>query len=379
MDERRFLRLLFARVSRPWVTMGLLALNTLIFALMVLRGANPLHVEGVRLVAAGALYGPLTLDGQPWRLFTAFFLHGGILHLAFNMFALWQAGGLVERLFGHGRYLGIYLGAGLAGSVMSLWWRPAVLSVGASGAIFGVYGALLGFMLVERAAMPRDLMRELRTSALGFIGFSLFAGFVMTAVDNAAHIGGLLGGLALGAALAHPLDQRFTPGFFLRATMGVVAAGLVAAGLWWQVEGRTAGQREAATQARAELRGLAFADRDLTRRGNQVFQQFLRSEMPPEQAAQTIERELLPAWQSVIMALSATAVRDPALRPWLDYAQARRNALQALARAIATGDEVWLQRALRWQQQADALARAPADVPGKEKDAAQGKGADDAR
>lgn len=363
MDERRFLRLLFARVSRPWVTMGLLALNTLVFALLVLRGANPLHLESVRLVAAGALYGPLALDGQPWRLFTAFFLHGGILHLAFNMFALWQAGGLVERLFGHGRYLAIYLGAGLAGSVLSVCWRPSVLSVGASGAIFGVYGALLGFMLVERAAMPRDLMRELRTSALGFIGFSLFAGFVMTAVDNAAHIGGLLGGLALGAALAHPLDQRYSFGFFVRASLGVVATALIAAGLWTHVEGRTAGQREAAAQARAELRGLAFADQDLTRRGNAVFQAFLRGELPPEQASQAIERELLPAWQAVITALSTTAARDPALRPWLAYAQARRSALQDLARAIATGDEVWLERALQWQQRADALARVPAQVP----------------
>ena len=102
----------------------------------------------------GSNFGPLTWTGEEWRLLTSAFLHFGLIHIALNMFALYQGGGLVERLFGSTRFAVIYLLSALSGSVASGWWDPLRNSAGASGAIFGVYGALLAFLAVRRADIP---------------------------------------------------------------------------------------------------------------------------------------------------------------------------------------------------------------------------------
>ncbi len=98
----------------------------------------------------GANWGPLTTAGEWWRILTACFLHFGIVHLLCNMYALLLAGLLAERLFGNWFYLAIYIGTGLASSLTSLWWHPELICAGASGAIFGVYGALLGYLVNQR-------------------------------------------------------------------------------------------------------------------------------------------------------------------------------------------------------------------------------------
>ena len=155
----------------------------------------------------GSNYGPLTLQGQWWRLFTSMFVHFGILHLALNMFALYQTGRMVERMFGSLHFLLLYVFAGLSGSMVSLWWHPMINSAGASGAIFGVFGGLLAFMLNPKNAVPRAVMTAHRNSTVFFIGFNLLNGFTHAGIDNGAHIGGLLGGIVFGFLLARPLDM----------------------------------------------------------------------------------------------------------------------------------------------------------------------------
>ena len=93
----------------------------------------------------GANFGPKTMDGQWWRLFTSMFLHFGIIHIGFNMWVLWNVGRLVERLVGNFGFALLYVVSGLLGSVASLAWNPTTISAGASGAVFGVVGALIGF------------------------------------------------------------------------------------------------------------------------------------------------------------------------------------------------------------------------------------------
>ena len=102
----------------------------------------------------GSNFGPLTWTGQPWRLLTSAFIHFGVIHLAFNMYALYRGGVLTERLYGSARFAVIYLLSAIAGSVVSGWWDPLRNSAGASGAIFGVYGALLVFFAMRRADIP---------------------------------------------------------------------------------------------------------------------------------------------------------------------------------------------------------------------------------
>ena len=154
------------------------------------------------LLKLGANHAPLVMQGEAWRLVAAMFLHGGLLHIGLNMFALYQAGQIVERLFGAGGFLLLYLGAGIAGNVASMWWNPQAVSVGASGAVFGVYGALLAYLRAQPGSMPMSVFNQIRSSTLAFIGYSLFAGVALPGIDNGAHVG--------GSALRH--GYRLRPG-----------------------------------------------------------------------------------------------------------------------------------------------------------------------
>ncbi len=354
MDEQLFIERLFARMSLPWVTIALIAANVLVFASMVLAGGDPLSLDGARLIAGGALYGPAVLQGEFWRLASAMFLHGGLVHIGFNMFALWQAGALVERLFGHSRFLLLYLGSGLFGAFTSLWWKPAVLSVGASGAIFGVYGALLGFILGAREAMPLGLMRELRSSALGFVGFSLFAGFAIPGIDNAAHLGGLGGGLLLGFGLARPLDSRFEGRAVLRATACIAVALALMALLWCGIKPAQM-QLQRQLEFERSVRMLTMTDHALARRTAVLVEAFLDGTVAAQQARRSFEQDLLPRWDALILSLSAQAAGDARRETLIAYAKARRNAVAALGRAAATGKPRWIKEAFAWQRRANTL------------------------
>jgi hypothetical protein len=119
-----------------------------------------------------------------------------------NVWALLAVGLLVERLFGQVAYLCIYLAAALVGGCSTVWWSPNVVSVGASGAIFGVYGALLAYVVRHPDSIPRRVLADLRKSTGGFILFNVAYGMSHAGIDNAAHIGGLVGGFACGLPLS---------------------------------------------------------------------------------------------------------------------------------------------------------------------------------
>jgi rhomboid protease GluP len=108
-------------------------------------------------IAWGSNFGPYTTEGEWWRLFTSLFIHFGIAHLLLNMFALTAFGPLVERLFGSVNFLFVYLLAGIAGSLASIAWNPGINSAGASGAIFGILGALMAVQLRAGATIPMDI------------------------------------------------------------------------------------------------------------------------------------------------------------------------------------------------------------------------------
>jgi rhomboid protease GluP len=190
------------------VTIALVAINIVVFVLMLMNGAGLFTHDGTVAVRWGSNLGRLTMAGQWWRLFTSTFIHFGLLHIALNMAALYQTGRTVERMFGSGHFLILYLFAGLSGSMASILWHPAVNSAGASGAIFGVFGGLLAFLINPDNAIPRSVISEHRPSTVAFIGFNLVSGFILPGVDNGAHIGGLLGGLVFGFLLARPIDLK---------------------------------------------------------------------------------------------------------------------------------------------------------------------------
>lgn len=190
------------------VTPILIGANLLVFVAMALAGAGLLVPDPAVHVRWGSNFGPRTLDGEWWRLGTSMFLHYGALHLLLNMWVLHAYGTVAERLYGSAHFLTLYLCAGLTGSLTSVWWHPAVNSAGASGAIFGVFGGLLAFLVHRTNGVPPSIMVSHRNSMLLFLGYNLFFGFVHPGIDNAAHLGGLASGFLLGLVLARPLDAR---------------------------------------------------------------------------------------------------------------------------------------------------------------------------
>lgn len=177
------------------VTPILMYLNIGIFILMVASGVNAMEPTSESLLAWGANFRPSTLGGELWRLFTSCFLHIGFFHLAMNMYALWYIGILLEPLLGSFKFALAYLLTGIFSSVASLWWNDLVVSAGASGAIFGMYGVFLSMLTTN--LIPKAERKQLLTSIGIFIVYNLIYG-LKGGVDNAAHIGGLVSGCILG-------------------------------------------------------------------------------------------------------------------------------------------------------------------------------------
>ncbi|SHK96978.1 rhomboid family intramembrane serine protease [Hymenobacter psychrotolerans] len=190
-------------VFRPrrgfFVTPLLLHANLVVFLLMGLSGVSLLSPAGPDLVAWGSNFSPL-FPAQPWRLLSSVFLHSGPAHLLLNLSALLLLGLMAESKAGSRRWLLIYLLSGIGGSLASLWWHTrGVNSVGASGAIFGLYGLLLALLLTQRTALSRQERAGMLGLLLYFALGSLVGGLDGPGLtDNAAHVGGLLTGLLAG-------------------------------------------------------------------------------------------------------------------------------------------------------------------------------------
>ena len=183
----------------------LLSVNLFLFGLMMLAtirarggefGGNLLFggIDVLTLVRFGAKYGFLIADGEWWRFVTPIFLHGSLIHIAFNSWVLFDLGPAVEGLYGSQKFLVLYITTGAASFVASYLWNPNVPSVGASGAIFGLIGAMIAYGYRNR----RTVSEAVRNMFVRWAVYILLFGLIVPGIDNAAHIGGLVSGLAFG-------------------------------------------------------------------------------------------------------------------------------------------------------------------------------------
>jgi rhomboid protease GluP len=197
--ERRYARAIFSRATP--ITYALLAANVGVFLLMEVVSGGTTDLP--TLIAFGAKTNGLLQSGEWFRLITPIFIHAGLLHLLLNSYALWVVGMQVERLYGSARFLLIYLLSGVggvAGSYLGQTFLHKTFdapSVGASGAIFGLFGVLAVFGFRYRREMPPAIRRAMTAGVLPVIIINLFIGFSIQFIDNSAHIGGLLTGAAL--------------------------------------------------------------------------------------------------------------------------------------------------------------------------------------
>lgn len=235
----------------PAVVALIVAANVLLFVLQLSKGMSATEPMMADLIRWGANLAPFTLLGEPWRLFTSMFLHIGLLHLAVNMYMLIALGPIVEREFGKLRFALVYLVSGLFGSIASALWNahhsvtrnalvmgqlietsslPLVIAAGASGALMGICGALLGRILVSGSSANDQAAIGMKGPLVQTIAINLVMGFINSGIDNACHIGGLVAGLVLGMMFSKLSFGRDTA---KQAGAAIAVSAACIAGIYW--------------------------------------------------------------------------------------------------------------------------------------------------
>jgi rhomboid protease GluP len=361
--------LMHGRLALTPVTVALVGINLAVFAAMLVNGAGLWHSPNGVQLAWGAGFGPATKDGEWWRLGTAMFLHFGLMHLALNMWALWDGGRLVERLYGSLRFAALYFAGGLTGNLASLIAHgDQAVSGGASGAVFSVYGALLVCLWRERRQVHPVEFRWLFGGAAVFSAATMGFGLLIPGIDNAAHIGGLISGALVGAALVRPLSRESPKigrsRWAAAAAYGVAVIALVASipapRYRWQEE----------LQAREEIRKFIGDDRRIIDRWQQILDAGRQGGASFEQLAAQIDTDVTREYRESFEQLSAIHL-DPAapsamtLDVLRKYTQLRGDASQSLAEALGMNDPVRIREALEMARRAPYIARGmepPQDV-----------------
>lgn len=178
------------------ITNVIIAINVIVFLISAVLSRSIGDINTYVLVMMGAKVNVLISQGQVYRLITCMFLHGGIMHLLFNMYALYCLGDLIEDVYGKVNYIIIYMVSGLCSSILSYMISPSI-SVGASGAIFGMFGAALIFALKKKNEIGMQFLNNM----IMVIGLNIVIGLTNSGIDNAAHFGGLIGGVILSFIL----------------------------------------------------------------------------------------------------------------------------------------------------------------------------------
>jgi membrane associated rhomboid family serine protease len=284
--------------GKPWVAPVIVAINIAVFVAMAISIKRLGQFTAPELLAWGANFGPLTVNGQWWRVVTALFVHFSLLHLALNMWAFWNVGRLSERLFGHGTLLFLYVATGILASLSSIAWNPSLSSVGASGAIFGVFGGFLAFLSRQRRQIPAVMGRKHWISTLAFVLFNLVSGAIQPGIDNAAHVGGLLSGFVLGYILARPLDAAVRRQFPVNQSIGAGAFMFVAVfAAIWQARGIGSGLTIPEQYFRTRSAYVSGEAQNL-RLWNELAARASAGSISDAELGQRFEQDILPFWQT---------------------------------------------------------------------------------
>lgn len=353
--------LMRGRLALTPATVTLVAANVLVFAAMLANGAGLWHSPNHVQLAWGAGFGPATKDGQWWRLGTAMFLHFGLVHLGMNMWALWDGGRLVERLYGSLRFFGIFLASGLTGNLLSLIVAAdRAVSGGASGAIFGIYGALLVWLWRERRTVHQTEFRWLFGGATLFTAATIGLGLLIPGIDNAAHIGGLVTGALLGAAAAQPLPGRIAAAG-RRQWVAAAAYALMVTVLIMRIPDPLYRWKDE-LQARSEVRDFLVTDQMIAQRWQELMSASKKGGASFEELAGRIESDITMEYQQSFEQLSslnldAAAPSAETVAILKRYAQLRSEASHLLAEGIRMKDQKMIDDALEKARQAPYLAR----------------------
>jgi membrane associated rhomboid family serine protease len=343
----QFRATLSAITPYAFVTPTIVLVNVAVFAALSLSTGTILLPDVETMVQWGANFAPLTTTGQWWRLVTSMFLHFGILHLAVNMWVLWAVGRLVERIVGNAAFAVAYLTAGFLGSVASVLWNTGVVSAGASGAVFGVFGLLIGFLLLHRKSIPWKALNEHRNAALVFLALNLIFGFGLgvfgiKGIDMAAHVGGLIAGFGCGLLLSQEISPQATMTRWVR-TVALTAVALVVCGASVYFLPDAGAMNRSTT---AEISKITADVNQLDRRAQSTYQatvaQYEQRRISPAEAQWQIERDIVADYVDLQATLDEVghlrAGQQRHLERLRNYLQLRKEGWSLAAQAIGNND-----------------------------------------
>ncbi len=351
--EQLFHASLAAATPHIFVTPVLIGLNVATFLAMVTSGISAVAPPPDALIRWGADYGPMTMHGQWWRLVTSAFVHIGFVHLLVNMAVLLIIGRYTERLFGNAGFLALYALGTAAASLTSLSIHPTIVSAGASGAVFALYGGLIGFLFVRRSTMSYSTATSLAVNAIGFIVFNLSYGLSKEHIDMAAHIGGLLAGVPIGSALAFRMATRTAAARLFRSAVVTVAGVAVMVPVARRLPVLDDWPREFAR--------WVLLTQETGIRLNRLLDDGRANRLTTAQVADRIERELVPllnAERAKVDGLRLPPDQKTVARGAVEYMSLELEALQLTAVGERSGDRAAINKGvIKGDEAAEALQR----------------------
>lgn len=356
----RFQHALFNATPHNFVTPTIVFANVAIFVIMLVTSASsPFRMDVAAVLEWGANNGPRTMNGEWWRLFTSMFLHFGIIHLGFNMWVLWNVGQIVERLVGNVGFVLLYVTSGLFGSVASLAWNPATISAGASGAVFGVVGALIGFILLRRDTVPHSVINSIRGSIGAFVMYNLILGFAIPNIDMAAHIGGFVAGCVCGLICSQPLSPNMTAGRVWRNTLGLVAGTACLLIAIYALPNVPSDNPPAfSSETDRQLKRFLILDGKAINALNDLFRERDQG-LNGDVLADRVERDVMPLWiecrDRMGIALKNPGPRRELLESLREYADVRIQSCRVLAVGFRERNQEKLQQFNQLDQSASKL------------------------
>jgi rhomboid protease GluP len=366
-----------ARRPRSPVTYTILAINLVVFAGMLAEGVSPFMPDAESLLRWGADYAPATTSGEWWRLLTAAFVHVGVVHLIVNLWALRAVGPLVERLYGGAAFTAIYATAALTGNLSSLMrGEEGGVSAGASGALFGVLGALGAFLFTHRGFIEPHALKSLRSNVVSVIALNLAAGFFIPFIDNRAHLGGLAGGALAGLAAGSfraPSRTAAPAAAWLR----VVAAGAVLVAALAAVVPRHEGGWSGTTlpPGAAEFETTRVWLQEEGARLDQVNADLVRRRregLGPQELARLYEDQVVPGWNQAVSRLESMSPEARAIDPELvALVTLQRDSMRALVAALRTGEPGAVDRFNSLRNELEGRAKARRNAMGSDQPASE--------
>jgi len=343
-----------ACTPRLVTTPAIVSVNVLVFIAMIATGVSFFAPTVQSVLDWGANFGPKTMNGQWWRLVTSMFLHYGILHLAFNMWVLWDLGRLVERLVGNVGFVVLYFVSGIAGSIASLAWNPVVVSAGASGAVFGVAGALVGLLIRRRDTIPTVVLKQLRNSMGAFLLYNIVFGLTIPGIDMAAHIGGFVAGFACGVVLSQPLAVEMLARRKWR-NAAVVTAGTVVLFL------AASALPDAPPDVHSALQRFGEMEQRILDKYNDLVRSAQQGTISDDEFADAVQRDVLPQWRKSLRQIELLAetphVDRARFARLVEYMKTREESWSLRVQGIRQQDASKIDRADERSLDADEIAK----------------------